>query len=73
MKSRVTPTMNLSAEDVRGYLGAQLDLLDNKRLKVGDVTADDGTSAPISLLQRRKVTGTLAPSNTRTDSARRAT
>ena len=40
--SRVT-MMNLSAEEVRGYLGAQLDRLDNKRLKVGDIKADDGT------------------------------
>jgi hypothetical protein len=59
--SRVTPVMNLSAEDVRGYLGAQLDRLDNKRLKVGDIKADDGTiTADIvtvdnSLVQRLKV------------------
>ena len=58
--SRVTPMMNLSAEDVRGYLGAQLDRLDN-RLKVGDIKADDGTvTADIvtvdnSLVQRLKV------------------
>ena len=38
--SRVTPMMNLSAEDVRGYLGAQLARLDNKRLKVGDIKAE---------------------------------
>ena len=59
--SRVTPMMNLSAEDVRGYLGAQLDRLGNKRLKVGDIKADDGTvTADIvtvdnSLVQRLKV------------------
>jgi hypothetical protein len=59
--SRVTPMMNLSAEEVRGYLGAQLDRLDNKRLKVGDIKADDGTiTADIvtvdnSLVQRLKV------------------
>jgi len=59
--SRVTPMMNLPAEDVRGYLGAQLDRLDNKRLKVGDIKADDGTvTADIvtvdnSLVQRLKV------------------
>jgi hypothetical protein len=58
--SRVT-MMNLSAEEVRGYLGAQLDRLDNKRLKVGDIKADDGTvTADIvtvdnSLVQRLKV------------------
>ena len=59
--SHVTPMMNLSAEEVRGYLGAQLDRLDNKRLKVGDIKADDGTiTADIvtvdnSLVQRLKV------------------
>jgi hypothetical protein len=59
--SRVTPTMNLSAEDVRGYLAVQLDRLNNKRLKVGDIKADDGTiTADIvtvdnSLVQRLKV------------------
>jgi hypothetical protein len=59
--SRVMPMMNLSAEDVRGYLGVQLDRLDNKRLKVGDIKAEDGTvTADIvtvdnSLVQRLKV------------------
>ena len=59
--SRVTPMMNLSAEDVRGYLGGQLDRLDNKRLKVGDIKVDNGTiTADIvtvdnSLVQRLKV------------------
>jgi hypothetical protein len=59
--SRVTPMMNLSAEDVRGYLTAQLDLLNNKRLKVGDIKADDGTitadvvTVDSSLVQRLKV------------------
>ena len=59
--SRVTPMMNLSADDVRGYLGAQLDRLGNKRLKVGDIKAEDGTiTADIvtvdnSLVQRLKV------------------
>jgi hypothetical protein len=70
--SRVTPMMNLSPEDVRGYLGAQLDRLDNKRLKVGDIKADDGTiTADIvtvdnSLVQRLKVdrhTGTIEYQN----------
>jgi len=41
--SRVTPIMNLSPEDVRGYLGLQLQLLNNKRLKIGDLKSDDGT------------------------------
>ncbi|MCJ7526494.1 MAG: hypothetical protein MUO37_00035 [Methyloceanibacter sp.] len=59
--SRVTPMMNLSAEDVRGYLDVQLNRLNNKRLKVGDIKADDGTvTADIvtvdnSLVQRLKV------------------
>jgi hypothetical protein len=59
--SRVTPMMNLSAEDVRGYLTEQLDRLNNKRLKVGDIKADDGSiTADIvtvdnSLVQRLKV------------------
>ena len=55
------PMMNLSPEDVRGYLGAQLDRLNNKRLKVGDIKADDGSiTADIvtvdnSLVQKLKV------------------
>ena len=59
--SRVTPMMNLSTEDVRGYLTAQLDALNNKRLKLGDIKADDGAiTADIvtvdnSLVQRLKV------------------
>jgi hypothetical protein len=59
--SRVTPIMNLSVEDVSGYLDAQLDGLNNKRLKVGDVKSDDGSiTADIvtvdnSLVQRLKV------------------
>ena len=59
--SRVTPMMNLSAEDVRGYLAVQLDRLNNKRLKVGDIKADDAAiTADIvtvdnSLVQRLKV------------------
>jgi hypothetical protein len=70
--SRVTPIMNLSIEDVRGYLTSQLDGLNNKRLKVGDITADDGTiTADIvtvdnSLVQRLKVdrhTGTIEYQN----------
>ena len=59
--SRVTPMMNLSAEDVRGYLGGQLDRLDNKRLKVGDIKVDNGpitadiVTVDNSLVQRLKV------------------
>jgi hypothetical protein len=59
--SRVTPMMNLSVEDVRGYLAVQLDRLKNKRLKIGDIKTDDGTiTADIvtidnSLVQRLKV------------------
>ena len=59
--SRVTPLMNLSAEDVRGYLASRLDRLNNKRLKIGDLKSDDGTiTADIvtvdnSLVQRLKI------------------
>jgi hypothetical protein len=59
--SRVIPTMNLSVDDVRGYLTAQLDRLGNKRLKIGDIKADGGAiTADIvttdnSLVQRMKV------------------
>jgi hypothetical protein len=59
--TRVTPMMNLSVEDVRGYLAVQLDRLNNKRLKIGEVKADDGNiTADIvtldnSLVQRLKV------------------
>ncbi|MGH6690911.1 MAG: hypothetical protein ACREF4_09565, partial [Gammaproteobacteria bacterium] len=59
--SRVTPMMNLSVEDVRGYLSGQLDRLNNKRLKIGDVKADTGTiTADVvtidnSLVQRLRV------------------
>jgi hypothetical protein len=59
--SRVTPVMNLSPEDVRGYLGLQLQRLNNKRLKIGDLRSDDGTiTADIvtvdnSLVQRLKI------------------
>jgi hypothetical protein len=59
--SRVTPMMNLSVDDVRGYLAVQLDHLNNKRLKIGDIKSDDGAiTADIvtidnSLVQRLKV------------------
>ncbi len=67
--ARVTPVMHLSVEDVRGYLELQLDRLNNKRLKVGDVKADgamiaaDIVTVDNSLVQRLKVnprTGTIA-------------
>lgn len=59
--SRVTQMMNLSVEDVRSYLALQLDRLNNKRLKIGNVAADGAMiSAEIvtvdnSLVQRLKV------------------
>jgi hypothetical protein len=59
--SRVTPMMNLSVDEVRTYLAAQLDRLGNKRLKVGDIKSDDGTiTADVvtiddSLVQQLKV------------------
>jgi len=58
--SRVTPTMNLSVDDARGYFASQLERLNNKRLKLGDIKSDDGTiTADIitvdnSLVQRLK-------------------
>lgn len=58
---RVRPVMNLSVDDVRGYLAMRLERLNNKRLKVGDVKSDDATiTADIvtvdnSLVQRLKV------------------
>ena len=59
--SRVTPIMNLSIEDVRGYLALRLERLNNKRLKLGELKSDDKTiTADIvtvdnSLVQRLKV------------------
>ncbi|MGQ0683400.1 hypothetical protein [Bradyrhizobium sp.] len=59
--SHVTPPMNLSVDDVRGYLGLRIDRLNNKRLKVGDLKSDDKTIAAEivtldnSLVQRLKV------------------
>ena len=59
--SRVVPTMNLSVDDVRVYLTAQLDRLGNKRLKMGNINAEGGSiTAEIvtidnSLVQRMKV------------------
>ena len=53
--------MFLSVEDVRYYLGSQLERLKNKRLKVGETSADDGTiTADIvtvdnSLVQRLRI------------------
>jgi hypothetical protein len=59
--SRVRPVMNLSVDDVRGYLALRLDRLNNKRLKLGDIKSADGAiTADIvtvdnSLVQRLKV------------------
>jgi hypothetical protein len=59
--SRVVPTMNLSVDDVRGYLVAQLGRLGNKRLKIGNINADGGSitaevvTVDNSLVQRMKV------------------
>lgn len=59
--SHVKPVMNLSVDDVRGYLDMQLKHLNNKRLKIGDLKSDDATiTADIvtidnSLVQRLKV------------------
>ncbi|WP_334367164.1 hypothetical protein [Bradyrhizobium sp. AZCC 1578] len=59
--SRVTPVMNLSVDDVRGYLASQLDRLNNKRLKLGDIKKEDGAitadvaTVDNSLVQRLKV------------------
>ena len=59
--SRVVPTLNLSVDDVRGYLTTQLDRLGNKRLKVGNINADGGfitadiATVDNSLVQRMKV------------------
>jgi hypothetical protein len=70
--SRVIPKMNLSVDDVRSYLTAQIDRLGNKRLKIGNVNADGGSIAAEvvtvdnSLVQRMKVdrsTGTIEYEN----------
>jgi hypothetical protein len=60
--SRVTPVMNLSVEDVRGYLDQRVERLGNKRLKVGDVTVTgtgvitaDVVTVDNSLVQRLSV------------------
>ena len=70
--SRVIPKLNLSVDDVRGYLTAQLERLGNKRLKIGNLNADAGTitaevvTVDNSLVQRMKVdrgTGDIAYEN----------
>jgi len=70
--SHVVPKMNLSADDVRSYLTAQIDRLGNKRLKVGSVNADTGNiiaevvTVDNSLVQRMQVdrsTGTIEYEN----------
>jgi hypothetical protein len=59
--SRVTPMMFLSVEDVRHYLTSQLERLHNRRLKLGDVKADDANitadvvTVDNSLVQRLSV------------------
>jgi hypothetical protein len=59
--ARVMPVMHLSVEDVRSYLDLQLERLNNKRLKVGDVKAVGGAiiadivTVDNSLVQRLKV------------------
>lgn len=59
--ARVRPIMNLSVDDVRGYLGSRLEQLNNKRLKIGDLKSDEATiTADIvtvdnSLVQQLKV------------------
>ncbi len=59
--TRVTPIMNLSVDDVRGYLDLRLKRLGNKRLKVGNVAAEGDTitadvvTVDNSLVQRLKV------------------
>jgi len=59
--SRVIPTVNLSMDDVRDYLVAQLDRLGNKRLKVGNINANGGSinaevvTVDNSLVQRMKI------------------
>jgi hypothetical protein len=59
--SRVTPSMNLSVDDVRDYLAQQLERLNNKRLKIGNVSVDGGSivaeivTVDNSLVQRLKI------------------
>jgi hypothetical protein len=60
--TRVRRVMNLSADDVRAYLGQQLKRLANKRLALGDIKPvdDDTITADIvtvdnSLVQRLKI------------------
>jgi hypothetical protein len=65
--------MNLSAEDVRGYLAVQVERLNNKRLKVGEIKVDDGTiiadvvTVDNSLVQRLKVNRHTGAIETRID------
>lgn len=70
--ARVTPLLNLSVDDVRYYLEWRLKQIGNKRLKVGEVRADNGnitadiSTVDDSLVQRLKVdrrTGTITYEN----------
>ena len=71
--SRVTPMMNLSVEDVRGYLTVQLDRLNNKRLKSETLRPTTGPSPPTSspsttrLYSGLRWTGIWVPSSIRID------
>jgi hypothetical protein len=59
--TRVVPMMNLTVDDVRGYLTWRLERLDNKRLKLGEIKADgmsitaDVVTVDNSLVQRLKI------------------
>jgi hypothetical protein len=59
--TRVTPVMNLSVDDVRTYLTEQLERVNNKRLKLGNINADgatitaDAVTVDNSLVQRLKI------------------
>jgi hypothetical protein len=59
--SRVTPIINLSVDDARGYLVMQIERLNNNRLKIGNINADGETinaetvTVDNSLVQKLKV------------------
>jgi hypothetical protein len=63
--SRVVPTINLSVDDVRGYLAAHLGRLGNKRLKIGNVNADGGSiTAEIVTVDNSLVLGMIVDRST---------